>query len=508
MRIATSELYSSSVSTMENQETQLLSLEQEISSGNALTTPASNPVAAAQAVQLSATSATLTQYSTNQSTALTSLQTEGTALTGVTSTLQSVESAIQEALSGGVNDTNRSAIAQQLEGYRNELLSYANTTDGAGNTVFSGFANVSQVFSNNPGGGVTYNGDAGQRVVQVTNTRDVPVSDNGAAVFMSVQSLGSQSVPLGNSANTGTGVIGAATVTNPSAATNNDTYSISFTAGPADPTNTGGGTMGAVSVTDTTATTNSDNYTIAFVADPTTPTQLDYTVTDNSVSPPTTTQPTAYTSGAPIALGAGLSTSISDTGTPPAVGDSFTASLAGGSMYYTVTDTSNPAVLPVTSAYTSGAAITLGSGLSTSITGSPASGDSFSVTPATASTNTDMFASLDSIIAALQNPAQDNATASATMTNALSTGLAQIGNSLSNVTTIQASVGGREQELQALQTATTSSSLQVTTTLTNITGTDIVQASSQFTAVENALTASQKAFTATQGLSLFQYFNP
>jgi flagellar hook-associated protein 3 FlgL len=505
MRIATSELYTSSVATMENQETQLLSLEQQISSGNALTSPATNPVAAAQAVQLSATSVTLTQYATNQNTALSSLQNEGTALTGVTSTLQSVESSIQEALSGGVNDTNRAAIAQQLQGYRNELLSYANTTDGAGNSVFSGFKSVSQVFSNNPGGGVTYNGDTGQRVVQVTDTRQIPVTDNGASVFMSVQSLGSQSVPLGNSANTGTGVIGAATVTSPTATTNNDKYSISFTAGPADPTNTGTGVLGAVTVTDTTATTNSHNFTISFAPDATTPTQLDYTVTDNSVNPPTTSVPTAYTSGAAIALGSGLSTSI--TGAPVA-GDSFTASQAGGSMYYTVTDNSNPAVLPVTSAYTSGAAIALGSGLSTSISGSPANGDTFSVTPATASTNTDVFASLDSVIAALKNPAQGNTTASATMTNALSTALAQIGNSLSNVTTIQASVGGREQELQALQTVTSSASLQVTTNLSNITSTDIVQASSQFTQVQNALTASQKAFTASQGLSLFQYFNP
>jgi len=512
MRIATSELYSSSVSTMENQSAQLLTLEQEISSGNALTSPASDPVAAAQAVQLSSTSATLTQYSTNQNQALDSLQTEGNALTSVTGVLQSLESLIQESMSGGLNDTNRAAVAQQMEGYRNELMSLANTTDGEGNMVFAGFQNVSQVFTNNPGGGVTYNGDAGQRSVQVTDTRDIPVSDNGASVFMSVQSLGSQSVPLGNAANTGTATIGAATVTNPTATTNNDNYSISFATATADPTNQGTGALGAVTVTDATATTNNDTYTINFVPDPTTPTQLDYTVTDTSTVPPTTTQPTAYTSGAPIALGSGLSTSISGA---PVAGDSFSASQAGGAMYYTVTDNSIPATPPATGGtvtgaglYTSGAAIALGSGLSTTISGTPATGDTFSVTPATAASNTDVFASLDSMIAALQNPAQGNPTALATMTNALSTGLAQIGNTLSNVTTIQASVGGREQELQSLQTVTSTNALQVTTNLTNLTSVNVASTISQFTQVQNALTASQKTFTETQGLSLFQYFNP
>ena len=45
MRIATSELYSSSVATMESQEAQLVELTNEISSGKSLTSPASNPVA-------------------------------------------------------------------------------------------------------------------------------------------------------------------------------------------------------------------------------------------------------------------------------------------------------------------------------------------------------------------------------------------------------------------------------------------------------------------------------
>ncbi|WP_233865200.1 flagellar hook-associated protein FlgL [Paraburkholderia adhaesiva] len=501
MRIATSELYSSSVATMENQQSQMLQLEQQVSSGVAISNPADDPLGAAQAVTLSATSATLTQYSTNQTAALSSLQTEDTTLTSVTTTMQSINSLIQEAMGGTLNDTDRAALSKQLAGYRNELMSLANTTDGEGNSIFSGFQNTTQVFTNNPGGGVTYNGDAGQRTVQVTGTRNIPVSDTGASVFMSVQSLGSQPVPAGKSTNTGNGVIGSVTITNQSAATNNDSYSIALTAGPASPANTGTGTLGAISVTNSTATTNNDNYQVSFsnVAG-----VLSYTVTDtsnSSVAPVTT----PYTAGAAIALGSGLTTTI--TGAPNA-GDSFSASQAGGSMYTTVTDTSNPAVAPVTNLYTDGGTIALGSGMNTTISGTPATGDSFTVTPASNSGNTDVFATLDTMIAALNNPAQDNATATATMQNALSTGLAQMTNSLDNVVTIHASVGGREQELQAVQTVTSTNALQVTTNLQTLTSVDMTKAISQYTQVQSSLSASQKVFAQTQSLSLFQYFNP
>lgn len=418
MRIATSELYTSSVSTMESQQAQLLQVEQQISSGTSLTSPADNPVAAAQAVMLSSTSATLTQYGTNQTSALSTLQLEDSTLTSVTSTLQAINGLIQEAQGGTVNDTNRASIAQEMLGYRNQLLSLANTTDGAGSALFAGFANTTQAFTDTPGVGVQYNGDSGQRLVQVTSARQIAVSDTGQSVFMSVQAMGTQPVPAGSSTNVGTGTIGAVTVTNPSATTNNDNYSIAFSSA--------SGT-------------------------------LSYTVTDNSTVPPTVGTATPYTDGATIQLGSGLTTTIS--GTPD-----------GGT----------------TPAFT---------------------GDTFTVTPATTPSNANMFATIDNMIAALNTPAQDNTTAMANVTNALSTGMAALSNSLSNVITMQASVGGREQELTALQSITTTNSLQVTTSLGTLTGTNMTAAISQYTQLQTALQASQSTFAKTQSLSLFNYIN-
>ena len=412
MRIATSQIYSTSVSTMENQQSQLLQVQQQISTGVAISNPADNPLGAAQAVTLSATSATLTQYTSNQTTALTALQLEDTTLSSVTSTLQSINSLVIQAQNGSLNDNDRQALANQMEGYRNQLLTLANTTDGAGNYIFAGFQSTAQVFSNKSGGGVTYNGDSGQRVMQVAGTRTISVGDTGSSVFQSVQSVGTDIVPSGSSKNTGTGVISAVTVSDPSQATNNDSYAINFT------------------------TDSSGN--------------LAYTVTDKT---------TGTTSATPIT-------------------------------------------------YTAGSAIQLGSGMSVTMSGTPAVGDAFGVAPATSSQNTDVFATIDNIISAL-NTSTGNAPAGiANLNNALNTGLTQLGNSLSNVTTVQASVGGREQEVKALQTVTSTNSLQITSNLDDLTSTDTVAAITQYEQLSNALTASQKSFAATQNLSLFQYLNP
>jgi flagellar hook-associated protein 3 FlgL len=398
---------------MEGQQAQMIELEQQISSGVALSTPADNPVGAAQAVTLSGTSATLTQYTANQTSALSSLQMEDTTLTNVTSVLQSIMQRVQQAQNGSLNDDDRSALAQTIEGYRNELLSLANTTDSQGNYIFSGFQNTSQVFTNAAGGGVTYNGDSGTRSVQVSGSRQVAISDNGQTVFQSVQAVGAAHVTEAGSLNKGTATFGAVTVTNPAAAD-----------------------IG-------------DNYSVAFATDATTG-DMTYTVTDTSANPPTQT----------------------------------------------------------TGNYTDGAAIDLGAGLSVSISGTPSDGDTFSVTPGNASANSDMFSTIDNIITALQTPTYAAPQGTAALNNALTTGMARLNNSYSNVVTIQAAVGGRESEVKALQTITASNQVQTQSDLANLTSTDTVSAISQFEQLQYALSAAQKTFSATQSLSLFQYINP
>ncbi|KVL40236.1 flagellar biosynthesis protein FlgL [Burkholderia territorii] len=412
MRISTTQFYQLNVGQMNDQQAQLAQLYQQISSGVSLTTPADNPVGAAQAVQLSMTSATLSQYAANQSTALASLGAEDQALQNVSTVLGNIQSVIVRAGDGSLADSDRAALATQLEGYRDQLLSLANSTDGAGNYLFAGYKNAAAPFTKNAAGGISYVGDTGTRTVQIDDSRSVPQGDSGLSVFMSVQSLGSSPVQAAGASNTGTATIGNVTVTDPSAATNGHQFTITF-----------GGTAAA-------------------------PT---YTVTDNTTSPPTTTPAQAYTSGTAIALGSGMKVAVS---------------------------------------------------------GTPAVNDTFSVTPAPQASGVDVFSTLDSMITALKTPVTGNATAIAALSNAMGTAATKINNSMRNVTTVLASVGGREQEVKAMQAVNQTAALQTTSNLSDLTGTNMVTTISQYLQVQNALSGAQKAYAQLQNMSLFQYINP
>ena len=118
MRISTSQYFGMNVQTMDDQQSTLASLYQQLSSGVSLATPSDNPVGAAQAVQLSMQGAALSQYSSNQNTALQALQSEDGSLSSVNNVLTSINTLLVRAGDGSLNDGDRGDIATQLQGIR------------------------------------------------------------------------------------------------------------------------------------------------------------------------------------------------------------------------------------------------------------------------------------------------------------------------------------------------------------------------------------------------------
>lgn len=403
MRISTSQYFGMNVQTMDDQQSTLAQLYQQLSTGVSLATPSDDPVGAAQAVQLSMQGATLSQYASNQNTALSSLQAEDSSLSSVSSVLTSINTLLVRAGDGSLGDSDRSAIATQLQGLRSQLMGLANGTDDSGNYLYAGFQASTPPFSVGTSGAVVYTGDQGVQSVQVSNTRDIATGDSGRAVFLGVSPAGAREVAT------------------------------------ASPLNTGSGTIGQVATPNAADPTASHAYTITFSS----PTQ--YTVYDATAN--TTTAPQTYSAGSTISLGGG--------------------------------------------------------GQTVTLTGTPAASDSFKVTPA-AQSSTDVFANIDSVVAALQTPVS-GAAGQAKLSNALATGLTQLQNTLNNVTTVQTSVGGREQEIQALQAVTNTNSLQTQSNLADLTQTDLTSTISKYTMTQFSLQAAQQGFSMIQKLSLFDY---
>jgi flagellar hook-associated protein 3 FlgL len=225
--------------------------ENDLSSNESFTTASENPVAAGEVNTYNQALAQSQQYSTNAGSAQTNLNTEDSTLTQITNQLQSLRDLALEANSGTLQASDRSGIASQIQQIQNSLVALANTQNGSGDYIFSGFATRTQPFALTATG-ATYSGDQGVTQVQIAAGQTVATGDNGDAVFNQIKTGNGTYTVTANPANTGTGLIGATTVTN---AANYDggTYQIEFTAaggGAYNIVNAGGATVSSGTYTD------------------------------------------------------------------------------------------------------------------------------------------------------------------------------------------------------------------------------------------------------------------
>lgn len=227
MRVTNDTLRQAFLSSMNATQERIRQTQAQIASGQRVNTPSDDPVAAARIAHLEVSLARLDQYQSNGVFARNQLGLEEVALGQVIDNLQRVRELTLQANNATANDADRAIIAGELRQYRDSLLALANSTDVDGRYLFGGYNETSQAFSAAAGGAVVYNGDQGQRTLQIGDTRFVAINDSGAKVFQMIPS-GNGTFSLATSAtNTGTAKLGAGTVV-AAAAWVPDTYTITF----------------------------------------------------------------------------------------------------------------------------------------------------------------------------------------------------------------------------------------------------------------------------------------
>jgi len=226
MRVSSNTVYDLGVSAMNQQQAQLLKTQQQMSTGRRILTPADDPIASSRALEITQADSINTQYGTNAQTAAGRLSLTDQALGSVTNLLQSIR---QNAITGGNGSftaSDRASLAQDTQAMYDQLMTVANTTDGEGNYLFSGFQTGLKPFS--PGAaGVQYLGDDGQRLVQVASGRQIAVSQSGADVFTRIRSGNGAFAVSAPAGNTGNATYSPGTVTNAAAITGHQ-YQIVF----------------------------------------------------------------------------------------------------------------------------------------------------------------------------------------------------------------------------------------------------------------------------------------
>ena len=214
------------IASLNTLESNLAQTQNQISSQLSFTTPSQNPVAAGAVDGYNQSLAQATQYDTNANSAQTALGTEDNAMSQVQTALQSLRDLALQANSGALTAADRSSIATQAKQIQATLVALANTQDGNGEYIFGGYTTQTQPFSLSATG-ATYAGDLGQRQVPISAGQSVAIGDSGAAVFNQIPTGNGTFTATAASGNTGTGVLGATTVSNV-AAYDGKPYSIVF----------------------------------------------------------------------------------------------------------------------------------------------------------------------------------------------------------------------------------------------------------------------------------------
>jgi len=156
----------------------------EISTGRSVNEPSDNPVAAGLLVENNDEATFNAGYLQN-------LTTINGQFSAADSALSSVETALQRAITLGVqgatgtlSDSDRTAIAEELQGIQSQIISLANTSY-QGNYLFAGTATGAPpyVVNSSDPSGVTYNGNNGVNQVSIGNGYQIEINQPGSQLF-------------------------------------------------------------------------------------------------------------------------------------------------------------------------------------------------------------------------------------------------------------------------------------------------------------------------------------
>ena len=183
MRISTHTLFEAGGTRISELQSSMVKTQQQLASGRRILAPSDDPVGAARALEVTQSQSLNTQFGVNRMHAKSALgSVEGT-LASVTELLLEVKTTVIAAGNGTLGDNERGFLATELRSRFDQLLGLANTRDSAGHYLFSGFQSTTPAFSKDANNVVTYDGDAGQRLLQVDSTREMSVSSPGQTVF-------------------------------------------------------------------------------------------------------------------------------------------------------------------------------------------------------------------------------------------------------------------------------------------------------------------------------------
>ncbi|MDX1757310.1 MAG: flagellar hook-associated protein FlgL [Marinobacter sp.] len=186
IRISSQQIFSGGINRLQTLNGTLQQTQQQISTGKRVNSPSDDPVAAARILKLDQEVARIEQFQRNAGLADNRLNQEESALTSAVDVIQRVRELTVQAGNGTLSQNDRLSIASELRQRLDQLATVTNTRDASGEYIFSGFQGETPAFGKNISGHYVYQGDEGQRTLEIDEGVSVAISDHGKGIFVDI----------------------------------------------------------------------------------------------------------------------------------------------------------------------------------------------------------------------------------------------------------------------------------------------------------------------------------
>jgi flagellar hook-associated protein 3 FlgL len=186
MQISTNLLFDRASTQMVSIQNDLAKSQAQIASQKQVLNPSDAPDQAAAISRLNSVIARQGNYSKALDIVQARLDAESTTLTSAGDILVRIKELTVQANNGTQGTVSRQAIATEMKGLRDQLLSLGNSTDTTGNYIFAGSRVKSPAFKTNADGSVSYQGDQTKMSIPVGDQRTLTINRPGTTAFVPV----------------------------------------------------------------------------------------------------------------------------------------------------------------------------------------------------------------------------------------------------------------------------------------------------------------------------------
>lgn len=192
MKVSTSYLFDRATENLQSLQDRLATTQAQMAATKQVLSPSDSPDKAAAIQRLQGEIDRQQSHAGTLKVALRRYQAEDAAMTAANNALMRVKELSLQASNGTLSQSERDAIAVELQSLRSELLTLGNTRDDSGNYLFSGTRVSTPAFAEDSDGNVTYQGDQTRTSIPAGVERTVQFTRSGVDVFSRVIRLDNQ----------------------------------------------------------------------------------------------------------------------------------------------------------------------------------------------------------------------------------------------------------------------------------------------------------------------------